>query len=63
MPDPALKSRARLKCRSATGESRPFESHHAPCVGFPNPWLHLFFKDHQSRVELRISDLSRRSDG
>jgi hypothetical protein len=53
-----LKSRARLKCRSAAGESRPSvddvweinattaESHLLPSVGLPNSWLHLILKDH-----------------
>jgi len=57
---PALKSRARLKCRSAAGKFRPgfddvweinattAESHLLPSVRLPNSWLQLFLKDHKS---------------
>jgi hypothetical protein len=56
---PALKSRARIKCRSAAEESRAgfddvweinaatAESHLLSSVGLPNSWLHLFFRDYK----------------
>jgi hypothetical protein len=69
-----MKSRARLKCRSAAGEFRPgfddvweikattAESNLLLSVRLPNSWLHLFLKDHKRRARFKRRSAAEESN-